>query len=363
MNPTQSKSSPNDGPTSNDTATSELSGDRTSSPSTSFAEDSPVKTSAKPANEPELRDLARVFGLTMPVSLGSFDPGTCSLRTFQGSLFTEQCDELSESFPDSGMWDAGEVYELVSSEPVTSESASLLWPTPTKHDQAGTRGKNSTFSDSHYFPYETTTAAETWTTPRSTHGGANSNREERERAGGPDLKEQSETWLTPHGMSNKDFRGKTGGCGGGEFALQANRWSASENIRVDQQARMFPTPASRDCRTPNKKSFRERGGKGKGEQLQNFVAHTWPTPTESTATMEDMEQARYSGDGGKRPEYSECRSLPDLQTPDGLISSETSPTSRRRLNPRFVEWLMGFPIGWTELCKTAPKDSEGSETL
>jgi len=21
---------------------------------------------------------------------------------------------------------------------------------------------------------------------------------------------------------------------------------------------------------------------------------------------------------------------------------------KRRLNPRFVEWLMGFPIGWTE---------------
>jgi len=22
--------------------------------------------------------------------------------------------------------------------------------------------------------------------------------------------------------------------------------------------------------------------------------------------------------------------------------------SNRRLNPRFVEWLMGFPIGWTD---------------
>jgi hypothetical protein len=34
--------------------------------------------------------------------------------------------------------------------------------------------------------------------------------------------------------------------------------------------------------------------------------------------------------------------------PHGSESSPSGPTSRRRLNPRFVEWLMGFPIGWTD---------------
>jgi hypothetical protein len=58
-------------------------------------------------------------------------------------------------------------------------------------------------------------------------------------------------------------------------------------------ARMYPTPAARDYRSPNKKTYAERGGGTKGEQLPNFVG--------------------------------------------GL------------LNPTWVEWLMGWPIGWTEL--------------
>lgn len=78
---------------------------------------------------------------------------------------------------------------------------------------------------------------------------------------------------------------------------------------------IWPTPEQRDYRTPNKRSYQERSGTTKGEQLQNFVAHS--------------------------------RQVPAI--PDGPTSSAKDPTSRRRLNPRFVEWLMGFPPGWTEL--------------
>lgn len=37
--------------------------------------------------------------------------------------------------------------------------------------------------------------------------------------------------------------------------------------------------------------------------------------------------------------------------------SSTDPTSRRRLNPAFVEWLMGFPIGWTAFEPLATRSS------
>jgi hypothetical protein len=56
--------------------------------------------------------------------------------------------------------------------------------------------------------------------------------------------------------------------------------------------RMWPTPAHRDYRFPNAKPYSERGGGKKGEQLPNAV-------------------------GGP-------------------------------LNPAWVEWLMGFPSGWTD---------------
>lgn len=55
----------------------------------------------------------------------------------------------------------------------------------------------------------------------------------------------------------------------------------------------WPTPAARDYRYPNARTYSERGGGKKGEQLPNVI-------------------------GGP-------------------------------LNPTWVEWLMGFPAGWTAL--------------
>ena len=89
-----------------------------------------------------------------------------------------------------------------------------------------------------------------------------------------------------------------------------------DEMGLDQQARMFPTPAARDYRS-------EKGGektvahfnRSAGPSLPAFVAHSPQAP----------------------------------QIPDGPQSSEKGPTSRRRLNPRFVEWLMGFDPEWTEL--------------
>jgi hypothetical protein len=68
----------------------------------------------------------------------------------------------------------------------------------------------------------------------------------------------------------------------------------------------------------------------------------FPTPSASMATVQDMEQAQYAGNSPNRPKYA------DLE--------------KRRLSPRFVEWLLGFPISWTELCPTAPSDSADSAT-
>jgi hypothetical protein len=64
-------------------------------------------------------------------------------------------------------------------------------------------------------------------------------------------------------------------------------------MRLSQAVRMWPTPAARDYRSPNKKPYSERGGGKKGEQLPNAVGGT--------------------------------------------------------LNPAWVEWLMGWPLGWTDL--------------
>ena len=317
-------------------------------------EGSPARISAKPENESESREIAQAFGLSSPALLGYWDLEACLLRTSQVCWISGQCRELSENWPDSGMWDAGSAYELRTSEPVTLESESLLWPTirsssgggntsdyqgepyrpaiaqlaqrwPTARQEDGESCGNHPNSEGDSL----TGMTRLWRTPAAPGSGGPRNRKESTEQGHQfTIAEQAEHWHTPHGISNRDHTGKIGGCGGGEFAKQANQWQtpAADSFRsrggdrvdemgLDQQARMFPTPASRDYRTPNKESYQKRSQTTKGEQLQNFVAH----------------------------------SLPDPIPPSGPQSSETTPGLPRRLNPRFVEWLMGFPIGWTEL--------------
>lgn len=83
----------------------------------------------------------------------------------------------------------------------------------------------------------------------------------------------------------------------------------------------WATPCNRDHRTPNLRSFAERGGGKKGEQLNNQAVHSGPALTGSPA--------------------------------------ETASTAR--LNPGLSRWLMGLPVSW-DMCApgTAPGNSARS---
>jgi hypothetical protein len=180
----------------------------------------------------------------------------------------------------------------------TLTDAIRMWPTARAEDGESC-GNHPQAQDS------LTGATRYWATPiednANNQGGPSRRRGMESGDGHQDLTVMATLWQTP---ATDSFRSR-----GGDRA---------DEMGLDQQARFFPTPAARDYRTPNKRTFQERGGTKKGEQLQNFVEHRFP-------------------------------SRPDPVTQDGPASSESVQTSRRRLNPRFAEWLMGFPIGWTEL--------------
>lgn len=87
----------------------------------------------------------------------------------------------------------------------------------------------------------------------------------------------------------------------------------------------WPTPKASPSGPDYARANRDGSG---GDDLATAVAK-WPTPTRSMVSMADMEQARTAGNDPRRPSYSDA--------------------GTGQLNPVFVEWLMGWPIGWTDL--------------
>ena len=71
-----------------------------------------------------------------------------------------------------------------------------------------------------------------------------------------------------------------------------------------------------------------------------------PTPTKSMLYEQDLERAKFEGRKLPTPTASDAQGGlggkrgggPNLKTVAG-----------GKLNPRWVEWLMGFPVGWTSL--------------
>lgn len=324
---------------------------------TPFAADTPVSPSATPEDERE-NQTRGIFGQSSRDCFASLetvegDPDTLFWRTSQDT-FQWASGQYSETWPDSGTMRNGSVFEHQTLEQVTFESESSLWPT-TRASSGG--GNRSGYPGAPYRP-ALAQRTQAWDTPQAhdstpgdparvgrfgtKHGGRNLTDDvttwrspQAMSQGGPrsrttstdqghqlSIEERAERWQTPHGMSNKDAKWKTGGCGGGEFGKQANQWQ-----------------------TPATDSFRSRGGDRVNEMGLDQQARFFPTPQAADGKMVK---------GGKRGPIlnpslgtfaENLHQVPATQ--DGPTSSESVPISRRRLNPQFVEWLMGFPIGHT----------------
>lgn len=323
----------------------------------------------------------------MPVSLGFLDPDTFLLRTSQASLFQEQCPEWSESWPDSGMWDAGAVYELQSSEPVTSGSGCSLWPTAVANDAEKrgdfdterspclaasammwptARAEDSESCGNHPGATDSLTGAtRNWPTPQEhdKHLGYRTPQQiaearEQSRAGVRNLNDEAAYWATPQ-EDNANNAGGPSRLNGTyrDLTVDAIHWQTpgTDSFRSrggDRKDEMGLDQEARTWRTPNTRDHHVGGPRLDAKQRQITIgdqAATWQTPN---ARDWKSETGSENNNYDKTPNLSRQvyrLSHPAPVIPDGLQSSESVQTSRRRLNPRFVEWLLGFPIGWTEL--------------
>jgi NADH:ubiquinone oxidoreductase subunit F (NADH-binding) len=96
--------------------------------------------------------------------------------------------------------------------------------------------------------------------------------------------------------------------------------------------KLWPTPIARD----------HKGKGGRGSDLPSVVS-LWPTPT--TFDAKDTMTCN--------PVITASGSIRHLNKQGGQsragLAIITKIGGNGQLNPAWVEWLMGFPIGWTEL--------------
>lgn len=229
----------------------------------------------------------------------------------------------------------------------TLEGQANLWSTPRAGDVHGTQSEETLEArkDRHgngvrNLVHDTAH----WSTPTvstSKEGRAGPNRSS-------DLRNDAVNWSTPHAHDSATGRSPEAlaqhrertGAGARNLTEQASHLPAADyptptaamygssqnginrsrpsagtpSLETMARSGMFPTPAARDSKDANSP---EHSSKGKGHmgQLPNFIAHT---------TSDSFRRARPT-------------------PPDGHTCSHKC----RRLNPRFVEYLMSWPIGWT----------------
>lgn len=177
---------------------------------------------------------------------------------------------------------------------------------------------------------------------------------------------------TLHGFS-KD--GKSNGPSGNELGRAVNRMPSVRKTDADRGGRGDLIQAVRGnsnkhfTRVPTvvkseaRKGFQDRttGKKGTQESLTTVVLKPLrtPTPTASMMTEADLEQAKFSGSDSRRPSYQEAKRMPTMTVYDGTGGPGRAKNKQEAdnlrtevggsLNPEWVEWLMGWPIGWSAL--------------
>jgi hypothetical protein len=174
----------------------------------------------------------------------------------------------------------------------------------------------------------------------------------------PDINQRGavEFWTTPGATAGKCGHNYTDNTTGKDLAKDVTKWQQK-----------WATPGARDYNDTSgmavKGINRDGSLRDRLDQLAR-QAQQWRTPT-----VQSPQAMRGSGQSAKkRSEQGHTVNLQD-QVADwslpqdqpiksGMISSDIPRGSRRRLNPAFAAWLMGWPMWWT---RTEPISSGASE--
>jgi hypothetical protein len=271
----------------------------THGPLTSLPGASPARTLATRVSVSASAANGLAYGPSLLGSFASFDPAMCLWRMCQRSLF-EDLEECLETFPNSGLMRSGTLYRLGRLVPRIDVGGCFCWPTPTAHCAKGQKT-----------PYKqggcglAAAMADLYPTPRSAERGA---------------------YQRDRGQKGKERLTLTG------LAIEG----------------LLPTPLEAD----GSKGHRRGNGKPK-RNLSTEVKKLFATPRGSAA---NYGRPRPNDRGDLQAQVLAMYPTPRADGRDNAGGSNSRRTAKaqgtyfgRTLNPQFVEWLMGFPIGWTGL--------------
>lgn len=149
----------------------------------------------------------------------------------------------------------------------------------------------------------------------------------------------AKTWPTPTTRDHK---------GGGTALIRSD--GKLRNDMLDWVAENWATPRVEMARSLGNPKYLtpDRGGGNLEDQ-----AAQWKTPAATDTGVNRQTMSR--GDLLLTGQALQLASLTSI-LPDRPISTDGNGSShiRRTLNPLFVEWLMGWPRGWTSLALTPP---------
>lgn len=128
-------------------------------------------------------------------------------------------------------------------------------------------------------------------------------------------------------------------------------------VNLGQQAQGWRSPTVRDGSGTGGADQEVRLAQGHSVGLKDQVT-TWPTPRSSDGDKGGPHQALK----GKPSLVALAHGHQGLATPTGGLESSPSAPTSRRLNPDFVEWLMGWPPGWSMPSGSGSTGFASSET-
>jgi DNA (cytosine-5)-methyltransferase 1 len=225
-----------------------------------FAEGTPASLSVQQVIA-KVKKILATCGLGYDKPLASYAPTTQFWKMSEG-IFPSGEQPLLPILPPSGMTRNGELFQQPPWEPLTGETASSSWPTPTTQDH----------------------------------------------------------------IVRRSTQQKTG---------------SRHSVGLGDAVRMWPTPTTQEVEHPNMELTETGRRKASGGGSSHSVGladavHLWPTPT----------HGKLAGGQGAFNRVQELYS-------QGTISDEERKAMQAgnggKLNPMWVEWLMGFPPGWTDL--------------